>query len=113
MLHHSPLGRASFGALSRHGSATSHFAGTGAVARCYFGPTVQPLPQVKAVIATAPIAKREGNCVLRGTISWLPALHSCFQPVLRLRPLHHCRLARAVLLPSPALLALPRASLPV
>src|SRR6266436_10173556 len=92
MLHHSPLGSASFGALSRHGSATSHFAGTGAVARWYLGPTVQPFPQATAAIAAAPITKREGNCALRGIISWLPALHSCFQPVSRLRPLHQCRL---------------------
>src|SRR5205823_14093400 len=31
--HHSPLGNASFGALSRHGSATSHFAGVTAAGR--------------------------------------------------------------------------------
>src|SRR5690242_12463407 len=41
-LHQSPLAIPSLGALSRHGSVTSHLAGTGAEGRWYFGPTVQP-----------------------------------------------------------------------
>src|ERR1700682_286989 len=66
MLHHSPLARPSFGALSRQGSETSHFAGTGAVARWYLGPTVQPLMSAQ----TASPA-RAGNCLKRFIIvSW-------------------------------------------
>src|SRR5206468_3716639 len=67
--HHSPLATPSFGALSRHGSDTSHFAGTGAVARWYFGPTVQP-PMRTA--RASPI--RAGNCLVRFIIaSWFLA----------------------------------------
>src|SRR5437773_11284221 len=68
-LHHWPLARPSFGALSRHGSATSHFAGTGAAARWYLGPTVQPpMKTAKA----SPI--RAGNCLVRFIIvSWFLA----------------------------------------
>src|SRR5438309_613179 len=59
-LHHWPLARPSFGALSRQGSETSHFAGTGAVARWYFGPTVQPPTRTARA---SPI--RAGNCLVR------------------------------------------------
>src|SRR5947208_6729324 len=59
-LHHSPLATPSFGALSRQGSETSHFAGTGAVARWYFGPTVQPPTRTARA---SPI--RAGNCLVR------------------------------------------------
>src|SRR5260370_25592066 len=66
MLHHAPLARPSFGSLSRQGSGTSHFAGTGAAARWYFGPTVQP--EMSAQTAN-PI--RAGNCLVRFIIvSW-------------------------------------------
>src|SRR2546429_651187 len=52
-LHHSPLATPSLGALSRHGSVTSHLAGTGAEARWYFGPTVQPNKKTATVPRTA------------------------------------------------------------
>src|SRR6266550_2587584 len=66
MLHHSPLARPSFGALSRQGSVTSHFAGTGAVARWYFGPTVQPPMRAQTA---RPV--RAENCLVRFIIvSW-------------------------------------------
>src|SRR5216683_593607 len=68
-LHHSPLARSSFGSLSRQGSETSHFAGTGAVARWYFGPTVQPPMRAQ----TASLA-RTGKYLVRFIIvSWPPA----------------------------------------
>src|SRR6266567_7793661 len=75
-LHHGPLARPSLGALSRHGSATSHFAGTGAVARWYFGPTVQPPMRAQ----TASPARAE-NCLVRFIIvSWPLARGLAAQP---------------------------------
>src|SRR5882762_8763128 len=51
--HHSPLPRASLGALSRQGSATSQCVAAGAEARWYFGPTVQPARQSTATSAAS------------------------------------------------------------
>src|SRR6267154_5688002 len=76
-LHHSPLATPSFGALSRQGSETSHFAGTGAVARWYFGPTVQP---PRRTATASPI--RAGNCLVRFIIvSWFLAPRSAAEQV--------------------------------
>src|SRR5207237_9010045 len=52
-LHHSPLATPSLGALSRHGSVTSHLAGTGAEARWYFGHTVQTNTKTTAAPTSA------------------------------------------------------------
>src|SRR2546421_13043800 len=68
-LHHGPLARPSLGALSRHGSATSHFAGTGAVERWYFGPTVQPPGRAQ----TASPARGE-DCLVRFIFVFWPLL---------------------------------------
>src|SRR5438445_12322217 len=68
-LHHSPLATPSFGALSRQGSATSHFAGTGTDARWYFGPTVQPAAKTK----TASPLKAAKCFALSIIVSWIPA----------------------------------------
>src|SRR5437879_13861189 len=68
--HHSPLATPSFGALSRQGSATSHLAGTGAVARWYFGPAVQPHGTVHAAGPSS--AGNRTACHITGLMSALP-----------------------------------------
>src|SRR5580692_2442462 len=90
MLHHSPLGTASFGSPCRQGSDTSHFAVVGAVARWYLGPTVHP-----ARNKTKPVALSKGRKIfIWGTTitASLRALRSCSElwmegpaPVLRSR----------------------------
>src|SRR6267154_976812 len=65
MAHHSPFGRESAGALSRKGSATSQCAGTGADARWYFGPTVQPARRTVQTSEVDAAVKRRINARLR------------------------------------------------
>src|SRR5258707_15042331 len=65
MAHHSPFGRESAGALSRNGSATSQCAGTGADARWYFGPTVQPARRTVQTSEVDATVKRRINARLR------------------------------------------------
>src|SRR5580704_18683833 len=90
MLHHLPLGTASFGSLCRQGSETSHFAVVGAVARSYLGPTVHP-----ARNTAKPVAPSKGRKVFLWGITItasLRALRWCSElsmegpaPVLRSR----------------------------
>src|SRR5882762_9227952 len=83
-LHHSPLAMPSFGVLSRHGSVTSHLAGTGAVARWYFGPTVQPHATMQAakpssaenrieraiIVFLSPVQRRKRERADLAQLSW-------------------------------------------
>src|SRR6266567_4918100 len=81
-LHHSPLGTLSLGAPSRQGSGTSHLAGTGAVARLYFGATVQPPATTQAASP-----KKAGNCFVRVIIvSSFPAQLWDSRPVTQAPP---------------------------